>query len=66
MSVIGRLDRQVEDVLISPASKRRDERDTPRREPAPAATLPPESERRPEPAEESAPRAREDLPVWLL
>lgn len=29
MPVIGRLDKQVEDVLISPVSKRRDEKQTP-------------------------------------
>jgi hypothetical protein len=64
MPVIGRLDRQVNDVLIEPVGKdrKRDERDTP-------AT--PDDSRKP--ATEKVTRRDEDqtrdegqLPVWLL
>ena len=62
MPVIGRLDEQVHDVLISPVSKRRPGGEQPRpdREPAP----PEESPRKP-PEDESRGRP-DELPVWLL
>ncbi|HYP53955.1 MAG TPA: hypothetical protein VEQ42_10475 [Pyrinomonadaceae bacterium] len=64
MSVIGRLDPQVEDVLIKPASERRPaarkvpEPAPPAREPA--APTPPEKEAERDESE------RRELPVWLL
>ena len=72
MAIIGRLDRQVDEVLISPAGKRRREE-----RPAPTAEPPPEPpvERRSEltsetaagPADEIERRPRfGELPVWLL
>ncbi|HEV2860009.1 MAG TPA: hypothetical protein VGX48_03305 [Pyrinomonadaceae bacterium] len=62
MPVIGRLDEQVHDVLISPVSKRRPGGDEPQppREPAP----PEESPRKP--LEDESPRRPAELPVWLL
>ena len=69
MSVIGRLDNQVDEIIISPVSKRR-------REEAPAAEVrdevprePPEAARPPTPhtpqPDESSADA-DELPVWLL
>ena len=62
MSVIGRLDEQVHDVLISPVSKRRrgEEGKTPPAPEPPPPDAPPEP-----PKDENRPR-REELPVWLL
>ena len=76
MSVIGRLDEQVEDVLIRPVSER------PRAQ-TPDATPPRQGEkltRRPPPEDSKSPEAagdgppagdddahpKEDLPVWML
>lgn len=64
MPVIGRLDDQVDEVLIKPLSKRRGNEDAH----APATPTPPP---RPSAAEEAATehddaRARTELPVWLL
>jgi hypothetical protein len=64
MPVIGRLDEQVDDLLISPVSKRRrdekpsvqDEDPTARRDDTPTQTPP---------QDESSANASE-LPVWLL
>jgi hypothetical protein len=64
MSVIGRLDEQVDEVLISPLEKkrradpiRRDERAEGERSlPAPAES----------PTEPESDGARDELPVWLL
>jgi hypothetical protein len=68
MSVIGRLDKQVEEVLISPLDKNRRQTETPRDSPSREdATL----DAQPEPttgAEENPhpEREPEELPVWLL
>lgn len=65
MSVIGRLDQQVQDTLISPIEKRNtpqppdDLGPTQTDEPAPAQT-------HTQPISESSEKRREDLPVWLL
>ncbi len=61
MSVIGRLDDQVDEILITPLSKRRrDEEPAP--PPSPEADPPPV-----EPADKDETSAKEDeLPVWLL
>ena len=71
MPVIGRLDRQVEDVIISPVSKRRrdeapraDAGETDDRQPEPPAPEAPPPTHTP-PAGESSARSGE-LPVWLL
>ncbi|HST53779.1 MAG TPA: hypothetical protein VLJ61_17355 [Pyrinomonadaceae bacterium] len=65
MPVIGRLDEQVEDVLISPVSKRRreddqqpgrDEEPTARRDDAPTQT----------PSKNESSANAGELPVWLL
>jgi hypothetical protein len=67
MPVIGRLDKQVEDVIISPVSKRRGEDQTPQEsDPDTHAT----SEQTPPPTQtptenESSTKA-DELPVWLL
>ena len=63
MSVIGRLDEQVHDVLISPVSKRR--RGGDEREPPPEAVPTPKEAPRERSEDENRPR-REELPVWLL
>jgi len=65
MPVIGRLDEQVHDVLITPVSKRRrggddddaarGRRDEPERRPPP-----------PKPPEDESRVPRDELPVWLL
>lgn len=60
MSVIGRLDEQVDEVLIRPLSKK-NEQETSAREN--------ENQALSEPIEESAEkqdRKRDELPVWLL
>jgi hypothetical protein len=62
MSVIGRLDEQVEAVLISPLGKKRDAQ-----EPAPPPAT--EESNTPRDEESSAQETRtraEELPVWLL
>jgi hypothetical protein len=69
MPVIGRLDKQVEDVIISPVSKRRrDETNAPRERDSdsPATkeqtSIPPTQT----PTEVESSKKREELPVWLL
>jgi hypothetical protein len=66
MPVIGRLDGQVDEVIIKPISERRrgDEEPAP---PAPqggAAPVPPAPAQTPDPGESSA--EPPELPVWLL
>ena len=58
MPVIGRLDEQVNDILITPLEKRRERDDEPDEPPPPVTT-------EPEPAGETAP-PRDELPVWML
>jgi hypothetical protein len=58
MPVIGRLDEQVSDILITPLEQRRD------REPAPDEPPPPTPTDEAPPDETSPPR--DELPVWLL
>lgn len=62
MPVIGRLDGQVEEVLITPLGRRRDADE-------PADTdddAPPPAPPHDEPQTRETPRARAELPVWLL
>ena len=65
MSVIGRLDPQVEDVLISPLDVRR-----PAVEKVPPAARPDGHDEPPhvgdDAGEDESPRGRAELPVWLL
>ena len=65
MPVIGRLDEQVNEVLITPLEKRR----APEPAPAPADDVP-QPQPAPEPADDGTaretPRAPGELPVWLL
>ena len=65
MSVIGRLDKQVEDVIISPVSKRHGDGGPARHDAgeAPPPEAPPTAQT-PEEVESSADRG--ELPVWLL
>lgn len=68
MPVIGRLDGQVDDVIISPISRRGREDDAPE----PDARGPEEAPGRPAPAPAHTPQGGEssagagELPVWLL
>jgi hypothetical protein len=64
MPVIGRLDRQVNDVLIEPLDRKRtrDAHDTP----APPDDAPPDKTDRESPRDEHRRRDDEQLPVWLL
>jgi hypothetical protein len=63
MPVIGRLDGQVDDVLIKPVSRRRDKQDARDGEKFPKEQTEPPAEE----AKEDAPaRERPNLPVWLL
>lgn len=65
MPVIGRLDDQVDEVLIKPLSKRRgveDEQTTSKQ--APLTESPTEAE--PQPATRDEKSEEEELPVWLL
>ncbi len=71
MPVIGRLDEQVEDVLINPVSKGRRGRETPANpggttdsRPAPPEPESPAPSQTPRPGESSA--GAGELPVWLL
>ena len=69
MPVIGRLDGQVEEVIIKPISERRREEEPPARAPGTEAPQPPEpAERAPAQTpqlDESSANA-DELPVWLL
>lgn len=69
MPVIGRLDGQVDEVIIKPISGRRREEEPPtppQAERAPAPLSPPEGApaQTPHPGESSA--GADELPVWLL
>jgi hypothetical protein len=64
MPVIGRLDDQVNDVLIKPLSKKGDPRDAPAPPVEPPATLPPAAEEHPTGSGDTD--APAELPVWLL
>ncbi len=64
MPVIGRLDEQVDDVLIKPVSKRRADHDARGAEKFPKA--PPEPSAEGEPKEDAPARRPSELPVWLL
>ena len=66
MSVIGRLDQQVDDILIKPLSKKREREEAPADAPArPSAPRPADAE---SPAGDAPERERppRELPVWLL
>jgi hypothetical protein len=69
MPVIGRLDGQVDEVIIKPISERRRDEEPP---PAPAGGTPPAPSRPPERAPVQTPHPDEssaeadELPVWLL
>ena len=63
MSVIGRLDDQVEAVLINPLKRERPAPDTEERE---RPALPAPAEREAESSEETREANSEALPVWLL
>jgi hypothetical protein len=64
MPVIGRLDEQVDDILISPVSKRRRGEQPLQKEEDPAARLDDTPAQTP-PKDESSANSGE-LPVWLL
>ena len=62
MSVIGRLDDQVDEILITPLSRRRSDDEEPAPPRRPEADPPPD-----EPADKGETSAKGDeLPVWLL
>ena len=63
MSVIGRLDDQVDEVIIKPVGKRRQEVVEPR---APAQQPETETQKRTSEDAEEKPVQPTDLPVWLL
>jgi hypothetical protein len=64
MSVIGRLDEQVEEKLIKPVSKKRGADDAPMNSPPPQDTPTEEVEEAAALDENVA--QRDELPVWLL
>ena len=64
MSVIGRLDEQVEAVLITPLKGKRDPEET--NTPATREEFPKRETERQTGAENRGAREREQLPVWLL
>jgi hypothetical protein len=70
MPVIGRLDGQVEEVIISPISRRRREEDEPpalhqnEETPEPSGAHVPTPSQTPDPGESSG--EADELPVWLL
>ena len=61
MSVIGRLDKQVDEILINPLSKRRRDDEEPPTPPTPEPDPPSE----PSNEDETSPKD-DELPVWLL
>jgi len=61
MSVIGRLDEQVEAVLITSLRKERTREEEPRRDESVTAPARPATDRKPDDSEADPP-----LPVWLL
>lgn len=66
MTVIGRLDKQVDDVLIRPLSKRPHAGEDSRTGGEQFTRTPPPEDSKSTEAESDAPAAREELPVWLL
>jgi hypothetical protein len=64
MPVIGRLDGQVDEVIISPISKRRRDEEPPTPDEAAPEPLPSPKTQTPAPVESSA--ERDELPVRLL
>lgn len=67
MPVIGRLDGQVDEVLIAPLGRRRRDGDeSPADEPGAATENRNDLEQRPAQDESGKHAAREELPVWLL
>lgn len=66
MPVIGRLDEQVEDVLIRPLSERSRDGEKLTRRPPREDSKSPEAGRDDPPAGDDAARPKEDLPVWML
>jgi hypothetical protein len=62
MPVIGRLDKQVDEVIISPVSKRRRDEDPPDED---ADERPPSAQPQ-TPAHDESSAERDELPVWLL
>jgi hypothetical protein len=64
MPVIGRLDRQVDEVIISPVSERRRGGAPPERDEDAPGPPPSPTTQTPAPPESSA--DRDELPVWLL
>lgn len=68
MGVIGRLDDQVEEVIINPIGERNRQEDTDRQTPPQPTADKPEAKGRPaNPDDEELGNARpSDLPVWLL
>jgi hypothetical protein len=64
MPVIGRLDGQVDELLISPISKRRRDEELSTPDEAAPDPLPAPTTQTPAPVESSA--ERDELPVWLL
>ena len=65
MSVIGRLDRQVDDILISPLSKTREKKEKVPSVEQPGSD-PSEAARETDAAENQKTDERRELPVWLL
>lgn len=63
MPVIGRLDEQVNEVLITPIEQGRERRQPADEQPPPDAPTP---EPPPEPSAGETSPARPELPVWLL
>ncbi len=63
MSVIGRLDEQVEAVLINPLKRKDDEEERDAPSPTPA---PQQAELEAEPSEQQTRETDAALPVWLL
>ena len=69
MPVIGRLDGQVNDVLISPISRRQREEEPPpvtKNEETPEPSNPPDRTPSQTPHEDESSANADELPVWLL
>ncbi len=62
MPVIGRLDKQVDEVIISPVSKRRRDEEPPDED---SDERPPSTQPQ-TPAQDESSAERDTLPVWLL
>lgn len=65
MPVIGRLDRQVDELIIKPISRRRDEDGPPVPSQNEEAPTPPDAPSHTPPTDESSANA-DELPVWML